>query len=135
MADDVILNKVASIERCLQRIDETYQAEQFLNNYTVQDAVILNILRAIETTIDLGLYIIRIKHLGLPQKSSEIFAILAQANIIPIDLSERLMNMVGFRNIAVHEYAKLNLKIVIAIIEHHLQDLKLYCQHILRLNL
>lgn len=38
------------------------------------------------------------------------------------DLGHRLMRMVGFRNVAIHEYRDLNLEIVQSIIEHRLAD-------------
>ena len=47
MSDDVILNKAASIERCLRRIEEEYAgAEQnLIENQTKQDAIVLNLQR------------------------------------------------------------------------------------------
>ena len=46
--DDVLLNKAAIIERCLQRISEEYQGHEneLETNYTRQDSIILNLLRA-----------------------------------------------------------------------------------------
>ncbi len=124
MMDDVILNKVAIIERCIKRIQEEYQnAEtQLATNYTKQDSIILNIQRACEASIDLATRIIRLKHLGIPQSSRDVFALLEQANIIDNDLSQQLQAMVGFRNIAVHNYTQINLAIVQAIIKNNLSD-------------
>jgi uncharacterized protein YutE (UPF0331/DUF86 family) len=51
-----------------------------------------------------------------------VFTILAQNNWIESDLAETLKKMVGFRNIAVHDYQVLLLPIVISIIEQHLDD-------------
>ena len=41
--DNVILNKVASIERCLIRVKEEYVSagENFLTDFTKQDAAVL----------------------------------------------------------------------------------------------
>jgi len=41
-----------------------------------------------------------------------------------------MQSMVGFRNIAVHDYQNLNLEIVIAIIEKHLIDFERFIQEI-----
>jgi hypothetical protein len=48
MADDVILNKAASIERCLRRIAEEYPGDRqnLAANQTKQDASVLNLQRA-----------------------------------------------------------------------------------------
>ncbi len=57
--DDLILNKVASIERCISSVKEEYEAdtEGFANDYTRQDAAILNLQRACEQSIDLANHI------------------------------------------------------------------------------
>jgi len=57
MADDVIVNKAASIERCLRRIQEEYarDVQNLVANQTKQDAIILNLQRACETAIDLAM--------------------------------------------------------------------------------
>jgi hypothetical protein len=52
--DDVILNKLATLKRCLDRINQEFTDEQELKqNFTKQDSVILNIQRACEASIDI----------------------------------------------------------------------------------
>jgi uncharacterized protein YutE (UPF0331/DUF86 family) len=134
MKDDVILNKISSIERCLNRIKEEYQADgnKFRSNYTVQDSILLNLQRACESCIDLSNYIIKKNKLGLPQNSRESFEILSKANIIDSSLAEKMKHMVGFRNIAIHEYHTLNLNIVDSIIQNNLVDFQLFTAKILQ---
>ncbi len=122
MADSVILNKVASIERCLRRVEEDYRGFEadFESNFMRQDAVILNLQRACEQSIDLANHLARIKELGIPQNSRQAFELLAEAGIIEDGLSKGLGAMAGFRNIAVHNYTKLDLAVVKAIIETRL---------------
>jgi len=127
MNKDIILNKARTIERCLQRIYEEYDNNpENLKNYTKQDSIILNIQRACEASIDLAMHIVSEKKLGIPQSSREVFDILFKNKIIDEDLAGRLKAMVGFRNIAVHDYQNLNLSIVQKIIEKHLDDLKTF---------
>lgn len=124
MVDDVAINKVAIIERCLRRIQEEYQGD-FLNleNYTKQDSIILNIQRACEASIDLAMHLVALKGLGIPQSSREAFDLVQQAGIIDSQLAQKLKAMVGFRNIAVHNYQTVDLGIVQGIIEKNLADL------------
>lgn len=126
MADDVILNKAASIERCLKRIAEEYGGDRknLFDNQTKQDAIVLNLQRACETSIDLAMYVISKQHLGLPQESREAFGLLQRAGVLPIDLATRMQRMVGFRNIAVHGYTRLNLDILHTIITKQLDDFR-----------
>lgn len=133
MPDDVIFNKVAIIERCLQRINEEYADNPAnLENYTKQDSIILNIQRACEACIDLAMHIVAIKTLGIPQNSREAFALLAANSIIDTQFSNKLQAMVGFRNIAVHNYQVLDLGVIRGILEHNLQDLHRFGQLVLR---
>jgi len=120
--DDVIINKCESIKRCIKRIEEDYD-EEFETNLTKQDAVILNIQRAIQQAIDLGAYIIKQKKLTPPKTSKEIFEILEKEKIIDKNLSVNLQKMVGFRNLAIHEYTKLRLDILEYIIKKRIWDL------------
>jgi uncharacterized protein YutE (UPF0331/DUF86 family) len=124
MTDDVLLNKAATIERCIKRIREEYEDHKstFITDYTRQDSVILNLQRACEACIDAAMHLIQIQKLGLPQSSREAFVLLKEAKIISTELGKELQAMVGLRNIAVHEYTKLDMDIVIAIIENHLKD-------------
>ena len=134
MADDVILNKCATIERCVKRIAEewTLAGDQFDTDFTRQDAAILNIQRACEAAIYLGQHIIRRDQLGLPQSARDVFTVLHGEGVITADLAESLKSMVGFRNIAVHDYQTLALPIVKSIIQDHLGDFTAFTQHILK---
>lgn len=132
--DDVILNKTASIQRCLRRIRAVYAREAelaFAADFDRQDIVVLNLMRAAEQAVDLANYLVRKQQLGLPQNSRESFLLLGQAGIIQPELAERLGRMVGFRNIAVHEYQRLDLAKVVDIVEHHLGDFQRFTQHAL----
>jgi len=133
MTDDVLLNKAATIERCVRRAREEYAADPagFADNFTRQDAAILNIQRACEAALDMGQHLIRRERLGLPQSARDVFALLARGNWISPELAEQLKRMVGFRNIAVHDYESLQLPITVRIIETHLDEFLDYSRSIL----
>ena len=132
MKSDVILNKISVIERCIKRIHEEFDNNPGnLTNYTKQDSIILNIQRACEASIDLAMHIVAERKLGLPQTSREGFDLLAKNNIINNDLAEKMKAMVGFRNIAVHDYQNLNLNILQSIIERRLSDFSEFSKAIL----
>ena len=133
MADEVVLNKAAVVERCLKRITEEYEdhEDDLETNYTRQDAIVLNLLRASEATIDLAMHAARVGELGLPQESREAFVLLERAGRIEPDLSRRMQAMVGFRNVAVHDYQNLNLEVVKSILENHLDDFRTFAEAML----
>lgn len=133
MADDVLLNKAASIERCVRRAREEYERDpaSFAADVTRQDAAILNIQRACEAALDMGQHLIRRERLGIPQSARDVFTLLAAAGRIDSNLAEALKRMVGYRNIAVHEYQTLQLPITVAVITGHLDEFLDYSRTIL----
>jgi uncharacterized protein with HEPN domain len=96
MVDDVLLNEVAIIERCVARVLEVHagDARNVREDLTRQDSIILNIQRACEA-----------------------------AGIVPAVLARSLRRMVGFRSVAVHEYRKLSLDVVEQLLAYGLDDL------------
>jgi uncharacterized protein YutE (UPF0331/DUF86 family) len=133
MNNDVILNKISVIERCIKRVQDVYKNDPAnLHDFTKQDSIILNIQRACEASIDLAMHIVSQKRLGLPQTSRDAFDMLKSNSIIDEDVAKRLKAMVGFRNIAVHDYQTINLDILKQIIEKHLDDFTNYTKQILK---
>ena len=134
MADDVLLNKAATIERCVARAREEYNADpaNFATNYTRQDAAILNIQRACEAALDMGNHVIRRDRLGITQSSRDVFSLLESAGRIDAVTAEAMRRMVGFRNVAVHEYQALVLPITVNIITQYLDDFLRYSKALLR---
>ena len=134
MADDVVLNKAATIERCLQRVLSEYAGDKqnLVADQTKQDSIILNLQRACESAIDLAMYVVSQRKLGVPQDSRDAFTLLQTSGIIPADLATRMQHMVGFRNVAVHEYTRLNLDVVHAIITKQLEDFRTFSSTIVK---
>lgn len=134
MTDDVVLNKCAIIERCLRRLDEEYRGHEpeLEMNLLRQDSIILNLQRACEAAIDLAMHLVRVHRLGLPQESREAFRLLEEKRMIDAETSTRMQAMVGFRNIAVHNYQKLSIDVVRSILDHHLADFQRFTAFALR---
>jgi uncharacterized protein YutE (UPF0331/DUF86 family) len=131
MIDDIGLNKAAIIRRCLKRIAEEYQDDPSrLEDFTIQDSVVLNLLRACEASIDLAMHRIAQGKLGVPQTSRDAFGILEQNSIISSPCCTAMRHMVGFRNIAVHSYQQIQIPILRAIISHHLVDFENFLNEI-----
>ncbi len=123
--NDILLNKKASIERCIAQIQRYYAADNgisFEQDFLKQDAIGMNLQRMSELAIDIANYLIKTKKLGLPQDSVDAFALLQRAGLISPEMLENMKGMVGFRNVLVHEYKKLDLNIMVDVIENHLLD-------------
>lgn len=135
MVKDVLYNKISIIERCLMRVREVYDENpDNLKDYTKQDSIVLNIQRAVEAIIDIAMYIVSERKLGIPQNSRDAFEALKENGIIDSGMLNRIKKMIGFRNIAVHNYQKLNLDILQKVIEEHLADLEEFIYYINKLE-
>ena len=131
----VILNKYEIIDRCIKRINEEYQNKpENLEDYRKMDCIVLNLQRACEATIDIAMYIVSTRKLGIPQTKKEAFKKLEENNIISKETSRNMQNMASFRNIAVHDYKQIDKQILIDVIENHLQDLLEFARQMLNLK-
>lgn len=124
LLDDVIINKIETIKRCLLRVQEEYIGceKEFETNYTKQDSVILNLERASQAAIDLASHLVRVKKLGIPKTTRELFVLLQKSGDIGEECSVAMQKMVGFKNIAVHDYQNINLDVVAKIVTEKLGD-------------
>lgn len=129
-SDDIILNKIAIIQRAVRRSLEEFNKNPELTTYTEVDALILNLERACQATIDFGMHLISKNRLGIPQSSSDAFRILESNSIISATTAKALIAMVGFRNIAIHEYQKLNLDIIQGIMTRDYLVFEVFCKEL-----
>ncbi|MEZ9597042.1 DUF86 domain-containing protein [Shewanella sp. 10N.261.52.F9] len=131
--NDILINKIATIKRCLKRINDVYgDGTAFKQDFTLQDSVILNLQRSCQACIDIANHLNRQHQYGIPQSSRDSLTLLAQNNVLNEELADNLKKMVGLRNIAVHDYQELNLDIVIHVIKHHLSDFEDFIEVIQR---
>jgi uncharacterized protein YutE (UPF0331/DUF86 family) len=128
--NDISTNKVAIIQRSLNRAKEEYSKNPRLDDLTELDALILNLERACQASIDLAMHLVSIQQLGVPQSSSDAFRILESNKLIQKDTAKSLLGMVGFRNIAIHEYQKLNLDIIHQIMKNEHKVFIQFCEEL-----
>ena len=133
-ADDVLINKSATVERCVARAREEYGHDpaNFATDFTRQDAAVLNVQRACEAVLDMGQHIVRREGLGVPQSARDVFELMARAGWIDASLAEALKRMVAFRNIAVHDYQSLILPILVNVISGHLDEFLIFTRTVLQ---
>ena len=127
---DLVLAKVDSLERCLARID-TVQERAGLDALDRQDIVVLNLQRAVQAMLDLAAHVVARESLGVPDELAASFELLKRAGILGDDLADRMRRMTGFRNVAVHEYRKLDPGIVDSIVRNRLGDLRAFAKAII----
>lgn len=129
---DVVLAKIATIQKCLKRIKEvTHLNPHSLDDINKEDIFILNLQRAIQATIDLATHIIASEALGLCDSIKDNFTLLKNKGIINDQIMKKMESMTGFRNIAIHDYQVIDKNILKSILSMHLKDLEDYYTAIL----
>jgi uncharacterized protein YutE (UPF0331/DUF86 family) len=131
--DEVLLGKAAIIERCLKRIAEEYVGHEaeLGTNFTRQDALVLNLQRACEVSIDAAMHLVRIHKLGIPTESRQAFDMLVKSGRLDREIGRKLVAMVGFRNVAVHNYQELDIDILRGVLTERLDDLRTFAKLLL----
>jgi uncharacterized protein YutE (UPF0331/DUF86 family) len=79
---------------------------------------------AIEAISDLGNHVVADLGLGVVNWHSDIPTILTQHEYIDAELKERWIQIIGFRNVLVHDYLDIDRKIVHEALQHRLDDLE-----------
>lgn len=132
--DKVLLRKAKVIERCVARAREEYAATKghFSTDFTRQDAAVLNLQRACEAALDMAQRVISLQGWGIAETSKDLFALLLRKGVIDAAIAKTLTNMVGFRNLAVHDYEELNYNIVESIINKDCTDLLLFSEQMVK---
>lgn len=132
--DKVLLHKAKVIERCVARAREEHIAAQghFATDHTRQDAAVLNLQRACEAALDMAQRVISQQGWGIAETSKDLFAVLQRQHVIESTLAKTLINMVGFRNLAVHDYEELNYDIVESIINKDCTDLLSFSEQMVK---
>jgi uncharacterized protein YutE (UPF0331/DUF86 family) len=130
---DVVVAKVAALERSLTRIEEvTAGRASYPRPLDAEELIVLHLQRAAQAAIDLAGHVVATEGFGLPATLAETFTLLEQNGIVDPALAVNLRRMVGFRNIAVHQYETIAPAVVEAIVARHLQDLRQFADLILQ---
>lgn len=122
---DVVLAKVAAIDRSLRRIAEVSDArDRYPTPRDADDLIVLHLQRASQSAIDLATHAVASEGYGLPASLADSFTLLEKNGVIDAELALRMRKMVGFRNVAVHQYEEVDGRVVEAIVSKHLGDLE-----------
>lgn len=129
---DVIENKISAIEKYLKILVNYKKSspEEIQNNLTLKGAVERYLYLVTQATIDLAEAIIAFKDFRKPTLYSETFDILKEEGIITDELGEKLVKMVGFRNIVAHAYEKIDFDIIYDVLQNRLEDIEEFIKQV-----
>lgn len=115
MNADLIHAKIESLARCVQRIEQRVPntSQELKADPDLQDILPINLERAVQLCVDIALHwIAQQPSIQLPSTMGEAFRVMESANLINKELANQLISVVGFRNLSVHSYEKINWDIV-----------------------
>jgi len=92
MDQELLIAKLASIERCCKRARDEYGKDPttFVGDVTRQDAATLNVLRAWEALVEMGDHVLASLGLELARDERQVVARLAEQGWIDATLAEEL---------------------------------------------
>lgn len=126
----LILRKIDRIETYLKQIRQKKDPgiEEFKKDKDLQSIVLFNLIQSIQSCIDMGTHIISDSGWEMPGSQADIFETLTQKKVITKPLAGKMIKMTGFRNRIVHEYEKIDLKIVYEVWRKRIGDIEKFCR-------
>lgn len=127
---ELIRSRCQEIEDSLSRLEKLREKpkEAFLANQDIQDIASYRLLVAIEAALNLCYHVTAKRLKKVPEEYAECFVLLADAGIIPKELSESLKKTARFRNLLVHMYWKIDYSTVYEILQNNLKDLRRFSE-------
>ncbi len=112
--------------KALQSVNfEEYVANKILRGYVERTLQV-----CVQICLDIGAHLIAERGSRHPEDNKDVFVVLAEEGIVSADLLPRLMQMAGFRNLIVHDYARVDNALVYGILNRRLVDLESYARAI-----
>ena len=130
---NLILAKAGSVKSHLNRVIERRNIDLngFMEDIDRQEIILFNIQAAVQNCIDIAAHIISEEGFGVPGSTTEMLYILREHGYLDNNLTQKMVKAIGFRNLIVHEYGKIELKQVYEIAQNDLNDLNEYLKSIL----
>lgn len=119
----LVAKKLARIVTCLHELRTMASVDRLRDDVREKRFVEHTLQIAIQSALDVASHIASDQRLGEPETNRALFQLLARTDVISTDLSHRLAEMAGFRNVLVHGYDDVQVQIVEDVVRNHLGDL------------
>jgi uncharacterized protein YutE (UPF0331/DUF86 family) len=122
---EIIQRKIRELEGNLLYLKQkslNVNKDNIKNDIIVYWGIERGIQICIESVIDISNIVISVNDAKKPNTYRETVELIGTLGIIPKTFAKELSNMVGFRNILVHDYIKINEDIILEILSNNLDD-------------
>lgn len=129
-----IIAKLGRLDEYLGYLKDIQKVNKksFLTDYHFYGLAERYLQLAIEIIIDTGKLIVVLENLKRPEDNGDIISVLADSKILSKKLREKLIGIVNFRNILVHDYEKIDREIVYLKLQKNLEDFLLFKKDIIK---
>ena len=130
MDKQLVAAKLESLRRALVRVRERTpgDAAKLAVDLDAQDIVSLNLQRAVQLCVDIAYHLAAAEDVAEPETMADAFITLGTLGMIDAPLADAMRRAVGFRNIAVHQYEKMDWQIVFDVATKRIADLELFAR-------
>ena len=130
----LIVAKAEKVDAHLRRIKvkRSVTVEEFLGDQDRQESVLFNLQMAIQSCVDIAAHVISDEDLGVAGSTNEMFYMLEENGYLTRELTEKMVAAVGFRNLVVHEYGKIDLTKIYQIANQGIGDLEEYLRAVMK---
>jgi uncharacterized protein YutE (UPF0331/DUF86 family) len=132
MDREVITEKLEALRYCISRLSGKCpdQVATLSRDPDLQDIVAMNLARSVQLCVDIAVHIVAESQLPVPNTMAEAFDDLHTLGVLTGDTSRKMRKAVGFRNIAVHAYGRIDWAVVHDICQHRLVDFERFAEEI-----
>lgn len=120
---DLLEKRLAFVETCVRELRTLARPDRIGTDVREERFVAHTLQLAVQATLDVASHIVSDERLGEPATNRELFRLLQRAGWLPAALAAKCETMAGFRNVLVHGYQTVDLRIVQDVLEHRLDDL------------
>lgn len=113
MAKEALLERIRRLEENIKELSlfrEKVKLEEVRADKIREWALRYGLFKTIQAVIDIACHLVSLNNLGSPATYSECITLLEKNGYIDSNLAQRLVSMVGLRNLLIHEYATINVE-------------------------
>ncbi len=110
--------------------DSLHSFQEYLENTRLRKAVERSLQVAVEICLDIGRRLISLEGFRYPDDNQDVFKVLAEEGVLSADLLLTLQEMARFRNLIVHDYARIDDARVYGILKNRLGDFDAFAEAI-----
>lgn len=125
---DLLAKKLAEIETHVRELRTQADLDRMHEDVKEERFVAHTLQLAVQAALDTASHIVSDDRLGEPQTNEELFTLLERHGWIAPELAAELRSMARFRNLLVHDYARIDLEKVEDIVRNHLGDLEAFVE-------